>query len=101
MEYARFATLMADSYPTYEWEALKIKSGPEGSDKPYELTTFHVWSPADRDLSLGPIYYQHGKSIDATDWLAGATNGGVATQIQMAGAGHDVYLGNNRSTEYS
>ena len=69
VEYAQFATLMAESYPTYSWEALKIKSGPDLEDsttKPYELTTFRVWSPTDRDENLAPVYWQGGLRFDAS-----------------------------------
>ena len=102
MSYARFADLMAYSYPNHNWEPLTVTT----SDN-YELTLFHVWNEKARnDIGAqGPILFQHGGGQDGTDFLAMGGNEwwnpGTAAPIQFADLGYDIYLGNNRGTEYS
>ena len=73
----------------------------------YKLTLFHVWSEEKRKElgAQGPILFQHGTGQDGVDFLKdyGMTEQlpGPAVQIQFADLGYDVYLGNNRGTEYS
>ena len=102
MSYRRFADLMASSYPNHKWEPLTVTT----SDN-YELTLFHVWNEQARNEigAQGPILFQHGDTQDGTIYLenGGQTdwNPGTAAPIQFADLGYDIYLGNNRGTEYS
>ena len=92
---------MSTQYATYKWEAIPVTT----QDK-YELTLFHVWN-ADKRTELGvqgPILFQHGTGQDGTGFLqmgANELNPGTAMPIQFADLGYDVYIGNNRGTEYS
>ena len=94
MSFARFETVMSISYPTYEWEALTVTTADD-----YILTLFHVWNPTTRDSDKGPVIWQHGASMDGTSWLE--WNSVPAPHFHMADLGHDIYIGNNRGTEYS
>lgn len=102
MSATRFADLMSSTYPTYQWEELTVVTADR-----YELTLFHVWNQSQRDElgAQGPILFQHGGGQDAVGFLlmGGGTewNPGNAAPIQFADLGYDIYLGNNRGTEYS
>lgn len=65
----------------------------------YILTLFHVWNPETRNADMGPVLFQHGAIMDGTMWLE--WNPVPAPHFYMADLGHDVYIGNNRGTEYS
>ena len=102
MSYTRFADFMSASYPDHTWEAINVTTNDD-----YELTLFHVWNAAKRTElgAQGPILFQHGGGQDAVAFLlmGGGTewNPGNAAPIQFADLGYDIYLGNNRGTEYS
>ena len=66
MSYARFADLMASSYPSHSWEPLTVTT----SDN-YELTLFHVWNDEARNKigAQGPILFQHGGGQDGVGYL--------------------------------
>ena len=84
---------MAANYPDYSWEPIKVTTSDD-----YILTLMRVWSEDLLDASKGPVMFQHGAGGSATRWLYGQD---TALPIAMAELGHDVYIGNNRGTEYS
>ena len=102
MSYTRFKDLMSQAYPDYQWEPITVTTSDD-----YKLTLFHVWNEEKRTElgAQGPILFQHGGGQDGVDFLQGYGMTdylpGPAVQIQFADLGYDVYLGNNRGTEYS
>ena len=86
---------MAQSYPSYSWKAMEVTTSDD-----YILTMFHVWNEETRDASKGPVLFQHSLLNDGTSWLE-LTDNQPSFIIKVADLGHDVYIGNNRGTEYS
>ena len=93
-EYKRFADLM--DYYGYTWEALKVTT-----EDGFILTTFHVTGNKDGLFTptMPPVIIQHGDTSDGASWL-GSYGTGVPMHLQLADAGYDVFIGNNRGTEY-
>ena len=102
MSYTRFSDVMLKAYPAYKWEPITVTTNDD-----YKLMLFHVWNEEKRKElgAQGPILFQHGTGQDGVNFLSeyGMTETlpGPAVQIQFADLGYDVYLGNNRGTEYS
>ena len=94
MSFPRFQAVM-DTKPAYEWEPILVTT-----DDDYILTLFHVWDPEKRDKTKGPVLFQHGLGDDGTGWLENSVDGQPPHTYAIE-AGHDVYIGNNRGTEYS
>mmetsp|Transcript_12646 Transcript_12646/g.17067 ORF Transcript_12646/g.17067 Transcript_12646/m.17067 type:complete len:140 (+) Transcript_12646:147-566(+) len=85
----------------YAWEAVKVET-----EDGYTLTTFHVTGKVQKDGSVvtreatePPVLIQHGLGCDAATWLWLYTHGNPLI-LQLYDEGFDVWLGNNRGTEY-
>ena len=94
MPYRTFGDIMAEKYPSFEWEALTVTT----SDG-YILTLHHVWKERRLDAEKGPILFQHGDQMDASIWLD--EHQITAPIIEFAEEGYHVYMGNNRGTATS
>ena len=81
----------------YTWEAIKVTT-----EDGHILTTFHVTGNSDGLFTptRPPVLLQHGDYSDATIMMEGTGNK-KPIHLLIADAGYDVYIGNNRGTEYS
>lgn len=84
----------------FTWEAKEVQT-----DDGYTLTTFHLTGNEDGLFTptKGSVLIQHGGTEDAAVWVDyyRYMNDRVPMPLQLAADGYDVWLGNNRGTEYS
>lgn len=90
----------------YTWEPFEVTT-----EDGYILTLFHITGTVDEGAftpTLPPVLINHGHMEDASSWMNAYHEqkpkdyvGGKPMPMQLADAGYDVYMSNNRGTEYS
>ena len=100
-EYTQFAAAMA--FWGYTWEPIKLKT-----DDGWTLTTFHITGKrgeeeVERGEDLNPVIVNHGQSMDSVSLVLGKPlqREHLPLPMQLYDRGFDVYLPNNRGTQYS
>ena len=100
----------ANEYPRMDeeadWYGFTYTAHDVTTDDGYILTAFRLTGDEDGpyNLSKPPVVIVHGMSMDGPSWLdANFYNPSdvLPFQLMLAEAGYDVYIANNRGTEYS
>ena len=96
-EYERFKEVM--EWYNYDWEPVKVTT-----EDGFILTAFHITGNG-KELfkpTMPPVLIMHGDFGDGTDWFDAYNGNDIQPMhLKLADAGYDVYIGNNRGTEYS
>ena len=94
-DYSRFGALM-DKFG-FDWEPVKV-----GTDDGFILTTFHITGNKDGKFTptMPPVLIMHGAAGDGATWIDDYKTG-LPMHLQLAEAGYDVWIANNRGTEWS
>ena len=93
--YETFVEAIAGLYPDYEASTIDVVT----SDG-YIISMYKITSPTALDSTLGPIVWMHGAGMNPTDWIQ-VFSPNDAPMIQMAAAGHAVYMPSQRGNEDS
>lgn len=94
-DYSRFADLM--SKYGFDWEPIKVTT-----DDGFILTTFHLLGNSKGAFkpTMPPVVLMHGAGGDGATWIDDYKEG-LPMHLQLAEAGYDVFIANNRGTEWS
>ena len=82
----------------YTWEPMEVTT-----EDGYILTLFHVTGNADGEFTptQPPVLIMHGGGDDGSSWIGNEYYVGKPMHLQLADAGYDVFIGNQRGTRYS
>ena len=97
-DYPRFESAM--SWFGYDWESKQVTT-----DDDYILTTFHILGKTGQprpDSHKASVLLMHGAYIDGPVFFNYVDGGyGKSFLLSLVDEGYDIWVGNNRGTEYS
>ncbi len=93
LDYSRFDNYMKKA--GYDWEVKKVTT-----EDSYILSTFHILGKSGQtrpNSFKATILTQHGSGMDGADFF----DGKKSFLLKLVDEGYDMWIGNNRGTEWS